>query len=214
MDVLPQVQSIISSKDVSTAEAQRVLKNFLSTQKTFFLEHDTEPVNENDDNVEEYFNMDDKEDRIGYGEFEQRIGAMIDSLSDDYFSQKKTTKLEEENSPQVEVTDTIMEENDADESFKEEAGLNEPSANIKQEVRDSPSATNPKGKLNKAQEKERKKQHKKEMKEKKKKMKKEAKQAKKAEKEKQKKLKKDKKEKREREQQQTDENSTAKRLKV
>ena len=84
MDSTPQIQSVISSKNVTSKSAMQTLKKFLETQKAYFVQNknDTLDIVENE---EDYFNMDDNEDKLGYEEFEQRINAMIDSLTDDYF---------------------------------------------------------------------------------------------------------------------------------
>jgi len=131
MDSTPQIQSVISSKNVTSKSAMQTLKKFLETQKAYFVQNknDTLDIVENE---EDYFNMDDNEDKLGYEEFEQRINAMIDSLTDDYFTRKPTDKgkfnetstLNEANnkssdSDNIEPTATKQEEKELEKSKKE-----------------------------------------------------------------------------------------------
>jgi hypothetical protein len=226
MEILPQIQSTTSSRNMSLKGAQGILKDFLETQKKFFNEHETTDI-DNNENTEEVFNMDDKDDKLGYEEFQQRIESMIDSLSDDYFTRKRekveievkieTSGVEPQDASVVDSTDSdAMEDTAEEEGIKKETSDQISKDDKKEELEII--STSP-GKDSKKLTKE----QKRELKEKKKALKSDAKQArkeekerqkalKKAEKEKQKKIKKEKKGKRKREE--SEGGSSTKRSKI
>ena len=210
MDTPPYIQSVISSKDLSAKSAKKVLRMFLETQKKIFDEHETDAANQGE-NTEEYFNMEQQEDMLGYEEFEQRLSAMIESLSPNYYS-KNYTKKKSTDAGSSRISIESVEPQQSSSAIQDESNSNlhklikEPENNEEPEQGciDSSSASPSKSKSNsskketkleKKKAKEAKKAKKKEEKESRKAIKREAKEAKKAEKEK---LKKERKQKRKR----------------
>lgn len=211
MEVQPQVQSILSSRDVSTKDALQILKKFLNVQKTFFKEHEKDTMIV--DEEEEYYD-DRTENKLGFDEFNQRIGGVIDSLGDDYFRIKFEENAEEV--AQLPKNDKIDSTSPVDEEAENEhpkEAEQEPKIKLDEsrEDNDDASTSAEETKVVKDESRSRIKESKKDKKDKKKAMKKEAKkeakralkkaekETKKAEKEKQKMLKKERKDKRKRE---------------
>ncbi len=170
MESLPQVESIASSRDVSTKDVLQILKRFLKVQKAFFKKHENDTMIIDEEGGEaEYFD-DRAENKLGFDEFNQRIDGIIESLDDNYFQVKIKADSEENSNEASTVGEVTM-------SSKDESRIKE----------------------SKEDKKERKRAMKKEAKEAKRAMKKAAKEVKKAAKEKQKLMKKERKEKRKRE---------------
>ena len=146
MDALPQIQSTISSRKVSSKEARGILQDFLATQKKYFLEHEMDISAIENEDVEEYYNMGDQVDKLGYGEFEQRIGGMVESLADDYFSKKPEDKesasiLRKHDKPDEESS--IVENTSVQEVAGKEAVGNDEISQITVKVEDQTTDTQP-----------------------------------------------------------------------
>ncbi len=207
MDISPQIQSVTSSYHVSSKTAMQILKKFLEMQRKYYLESETDILDDGD-NEEEYFNLDDQEHhKLGYEEFEQRLSSMIDSLTDDYYLKRKQSNVQDKPS-NIDTVDRLIKKRSNVKNEEESEKVMKDGEESYQAKVSKASSTSSNDKEAKRKMKEMKKAKKQEEKEAKRAMKKEAKEAKKAEKEKEIKKWKGKKEKRKREKE--EESSTKK----
>lgn len=191
MDVAPQIQSVTSSHHVSSKTAMQILKKFLEMQRKYYLESETDILDDGD-NEEEYFNLDDQEHhKLGYEEFEQRLSSMVNSLTDGYYLKRKQSN-DKDKASNIDTVDRPIKERNIVKNEEESEKVVKDGEESSQAKESKASSTSSNDKEAKRKMKEMKKAKKKEEKEAKRAMKKEAKEAKKAEKEKEKKEKKEK----------------------
>lgn len=76
----PQVQSIISSFDISSGEAKAFISQFLASQKNYFSSSLEVEVPSNGDD-EEYFDLDDNNNGGTFEEIQSRLETIVRSLT-------------------------------------------------------------------------------------------------------------------------------------
>mmetsp|Transcript_1929 Transcript_1929/g.2163 ORF Transcript_1929/g.2163 Transcript_1929/m.2163 type:complete len:207 (+) Transcript_1929:201-821(+) len=187
MEEAPKVESIISSRNISSNEAQILLQKFLKTQKKYFQTIEDGNIVTEDDEVddEERFDIGMEENVLGtYEDFEHRIGAIIDSFTYEKRERKEQNVTSSSIDLEIQNDDESPNKNKSLSSLNgekkdEQRDKNGTTSKLKEEEIDRSATKGSSKKEKKSEKKAMKKEAKKIEKERKKKIKKEAKKEKK-----------------------------------
>jgi len=77
----PQVQSVLSSNNISEKDASRLISKFLVEQKKYIEHNETDVAPANNTSEEDYFDMEDDDNCGTFEEVESRLAGIVRSLS-------------------------------------------------------------------------------------------------------------------------------------